>query len=278
MIGSPCVSTTLPVSHSTPSTTSRHRMLQEYQPSPGSQRSLKINRSQTLPTVEKHPLKLWRLSESGSSLVDEDGNEDFCESLKRAKEERESDFESSGLSLDNAGQLADQCSDDENEKDDLVFAMEPVNTSLSSPIIVPSPHCLETHITEGLCDSGHVSSWETLSVSSTPPRDVSFVLGSPAYHNDSAVDVNGPQTSSGKRRPKSGCTFGKKEEVPAFDRHRSRSMPISHRPRAGSDRSRRRSPVVSSPHFADALCGPRSISLSGVSETVLYEAVRSLFT
>ncbi len=266
------------MSHSTPCTNARQRQLLEYQPSPGSKRALRLNRSQTLPAVERHPRKLWRLSESGS-LVDEDGNDDFCESLKREKEERKSEFESSGLSLDNAGQLADQYSDNESEKDDLVFSMEPSDTSLSS-VIVASSHCQEESTREPLCDSGHVSSSETLSCSSTPSRDaVSFFLGGTPSRNDSAVDVRQPQNGE-KRRPKSGCTFEKKNEAPAFDRARSRSMPISKRSRnTGSDTSRRSPVVLPSPQFTEGLYGNRSsISLSGISETVLYEAVRSLFT
>ncbi len=262
MIGSPCFPRTLPVSHSTPtclpSNPQSRQLLQEYQPSPGSQRSLRMNRSHTLP-CERHPRKLWSLSESGS-LVDGDGNDDFSESFKLESEQRESDLEGSRVSLDNVSRILEQCSD--SEDDEPVFALE-----LPSLSIVSSPHCQETNETEPLCDSGHVSSWETLSISSTPP---SFAIGSTPLHTDSAVDVSSPQATREKIRPKSGGSFGKhKEEISPFDRVRSRSMPMSSR----SERTKRRSIPTAHPLYNNG-----SISLSSISESVLYEAVRSLLS
>ena len=266
MIGSPCLPRTLPISHSTPTCHPPSRqLLQEYQPSPGSQRSLRFTRSHTLP-CEQHPRKLWSLSESGS-LVDGDGNDDFSESLKLESEKRESGLEGSRVSLDSVSRILEQRGDFEDD-DEPVFTIDlPTPNSLT---IVSSPHCQEINETEPLCDSGHVSSW---SISSSSPP--SFVLGGTPLHTDSAVDVSSPQANREKIRPKSG-SFGKqKEEVSPFDRARSRSMPNRI---PGRERTRRRSNEIVVVSTAHPLYNSGSISLSSISETVLYEAVRSLLT
>ena len=225
--------------------------------------------------------------------MDEDGNDDFEESLK-------SDLEGSTISLEKAGKMVpstSQLSDSENEKDDLVFPMQtdegqtttPCHHSASSPAVIVVPHQEEAGERESLYDSGIISPLDTLSLSSTPPRDVSFALGNTplvSLHTDSAVDVSGPKTPKGeKKRPKSGCSFSKPKEVSPFDRARSMSVPgpgaskRKEKPFTGlSKKSSRKSSavVVSSSPPCERSYNSGSLSLSSISEEVLYEAVCSL--
>ena len=292
----------------------------ECQNSPGSSRALRIARSQTLPinNCGSQP-KLWRLSESGS-LVDEEGDENsFTQSYENVTEPGES-----GLSLENI-QLIETSSQLSDSDQEMVFSVDeelpttPPTTRIrladvpqhtrritSTPVITSSGHSQENQeSSEYLCDSGIVSSLETLSLSSTPPQEVVFAIGntqlqSHSPFSDSAVDVSSPSTShlaaspsvSGgktnqKRRPRSGCSF--KEDVTPFDWERSRSVPMSRRPKSagnekgqgpyGSFRNRRgreRQAVVvsSSPPCGTSYSGG-SVSLS-LSAAVLYEAVCSV--
>jgi len=261
--------------HSTPilsqADNNRRRLLQEYQPSPGSTRSLRLTRSHTLPSKCEHPNKLWRLSESGS-LIDEDGNEDFRESLKQG---RESDMEGSSISLDNAGRIAEEASD--SERDDLVFPMQNDEPVLPrSPVIVTRRNCRENQDREFLCDSGIVSSLETLSTSSTPPRDTSLSLSLlHSTNNDSAVDLNTPP----KIRPRSGCSFPSKpkEDVTPFDRARSMSVPMARRQRGAKTEKKSKAfdPVPPSHPPCRTTVNSGSITVR-ISEGVLYKAVCSL--
>lgn len=278
-----------------------------FQASPGSQRNLKICRSKTLPidTSNKAP-KLWRLSESGS-LVDEEGNEDFEKGFP-PQSDSTSVLESS------------QMSDSDQERDEMVFSVDEelhtnsttprsnlikladvpcIHQVTSTPIIVSHGHDEENEDREFLCDSGLMSSQETLSLSSTPPQEVAFAVGSMSLSShspfsDSAVDVSSPssiiQRQRGKDykyRPKSG--YSSKEDMTPFDRERSRSMPVSRRSKGGGNekspgasgsfherRGREAQAIVaSSSPPCETSYSSGSISLSP-SAAVLYEAVCSL--
>ena len=288
----------------------------ECQNSPGSSRALRIARSQTLPiNNNSSQTKLWRLSESGS-LVDEEGNENFEKTFTQSCE----NVTELGLSLENIKHIetSSQLSDSDQEIDEeMVFPVDEelqttdrirladvphTRRTTSTPVIVSSSHSQETQEPEFLCDSGIVSSLETLSLSSTPPhQEVLFAIGntqlqSHSPFSDSAVDVSSPSASASpggkanqKRRPRSGYSF--KEDMTPFDRERSRSVPMSRRPKSagnergqgpyGSFRSRRGHErqvlVVSSSPPCDTSYSSGSVSLS-LSAAVLYEAVCSLWS